>query len=357
MPSTDTTPASVVNSGRRTRKAAWWGLIGVLVALLFVLRIPLRVGGAFELLPARNADVPATIGGVIERIYVEEGTVVRAGDTIARISARDHRARLNAIEADIAEREAQLRLLKAGARPEEIALARLAVVRAEEPLQVAQAEADRARTLAAVQVVTRAELERAEEQLAVLTNELEQARGRLAMLTAGSRPEEIAAPTQAVARAVAERNRVKDEIARLVVLAPHDGVVMTPRLSEKLGEYVEPGDLIAEIHALDRLTAEINVSERDIGEVQLGQPVALRLRAYASRTFQGTVTRIAGAAADSGWLTERTVRVEVDLPNDEHLLRPRMTGYARIHVGDRRAVDILTRRVRRYIRVEFWSWW
>jgi putative peptide zinc metalloprotease protein len=356
-PSAHTTSVGGVTSGRRMRKAAWLGLAATLVALLFVVRVPLRVGGAFELLPARNADVPATVGGVIERIYVDEGTVVQAGDTLARLSQRDHRARLRAIEADVAEREAHLRLLKAGARPEEIALARLAIVRAEEPLRVAQAEAERVRTLAATQVVTRSELERAEEQVAVLTNELEQARGRLAMLRAGSRPEEIAATTQAVARAEAERNRLEGEIARLAVIAPHGGVVMTPRLSEKAGEYVEPGDLIAEIHALDRLTAEIHLSERDIGEVQLGQPVALRLRAYPSRTFRGAVTRIAGAAADSGWLAERTVRVEVDLPNDARLLRPRMTGYARIHLGDRRAVDVLTRRVRRYIRVEFWSWW
>lgn len=358
-PNASTPPATAKGAKpvQRLRKRAWLAGLGVVVGLLFVVRVPLRVGGEFELLPARNADVPATVGGIVERVYVDEGTVVAPGDTIARLSELDHQARLRAIEADVAEREAHLRLLKAGARREELELARLAIVRAEEPLRVAQAEAERVRTLAATQVVTRAELERAEERVAVLANELEQARGRLAVLTAGSRPEEIAATAQAVARAVAERNRLEAEIARLVVTAPHEGVVMTPRLSEKVGEYVEPGDVIAEVHAIDRLTATIDVSERDIGEVTLGHPVALRLRAYPSRTFHGRVTRIAGTAADTGWLAERTVRVEVDLPNDERLLRPMMTGYARIDVGDRRAVDVLTRRVRRYIRVEFWSWW
>jgi multidrug efflux pump subunit AcrA (membrane-fusion protein) len=88
----------------------------------------------------------------------------------------------------------------------------------------------------------------------------------------------------------------------------------------------------------------------------VGQSAALRLRAYPTRTFRGTVTRLA-ATADTGWRAERTVRVEVDLSNDEHLLRPKMTGYARIHVGERRAIDVMTRRIRRYVRVEFWSWW
>jgi putative peptide zinc metalloprotease protein len=362
-PTTPTAPTAPTalsrgsKSASSQRRAAWLMVAGLLVVLAVVVRIPLRVGGGFELLPARNADVPATIDGVIERIYVEEGDVVRAGDTIARLSEYEHRARLRAVEADVAERQAQLQLLKAGARREEIDLARLAVARAEEPLRVAKAEADRVRTLAARQLVTRAELERAEEHVAVLANELEQARGRLAMLSAGNRPEAIAATAQAVARAEAERNRLEGEITRLVVVAPHGGVVMTPRLLEKVGKYVKPGDLIAEIHALDRLTAEIGVSERDIGEVRLGQLVSLRLRAYPSQTFQGTVTRIASAAADTGWRAERTVRVEVNLPNTAHLLRPRMTGYARVHVGDRRALDVMTRRFRRYVRVEFWSWW
>jgi multidrug resistance efflux pump len=344
-------------SVRWKRRVGWLAFASLLVVLGFVVPLPLRVAGSFELLPARNADLPATLDGVVEQIYVEEGSVVEAGDTIARLSDYERRARLRAVEADVAEREAQLRLLKAGARHEEIALARLAVSRAQEPLRFAEAEAERVRALAAKGVVTRAELERAEEQLAVLANELEQARGRLAMLEAGNRPEEIAATAQAVARAKAERNRLEGEIGRLVLVAPHGGVVTTPRLWEKVGEYVKPGDLIAEIHAIDRLTADINVSERDIGEVQLGQPVALRLRAYPSRTFRGTVTRIASAAADTGWRDERSVRVEVDLPNVDHVLRPMMTGYARIYVGDRRAIDVLSRRVRRYIRVEFWSWW
>jgi putative peptide zinc metalloprotease protein len=362
-PSASAVPAAPAAAGgggpssRRRRRAGWLLVGSVLLVLASAVRIPLRVGGSFELRPGRNADVPATMDGVVERVYVEEGDVVRAGDTIARLSEYEHLARLRAVEADVAERQAQLQLLKAGARREEIGLARLAVARAEEPLRLARAEAQRVRTLAARQLATRAELERAEEQVAVLANELEQARGRLAMLSAGNRPEEIAATAQAVARAEAERKRLQGQIARLVLIAPHGGVVTTPRLSEKVGKYVKPGDLVAEVHALDHLTAEITVSERDIGEVQLGQPVALRLRAYPSRTFRGTVTRIAAAAADTGWRAERTVRVEVNLPNTDHLLRPMMTGYARIHVGDRRVFDVLTRRFRRYIRVEFWSWW
>jgi putative peptide zinc metalloprotease protein len=341
----------------RGRRVVFLVLMSAATVLLFAARVPLRVAGSFELLPTQNADVPATLEGVIERVYVEEGQVVRTGDTLARLSEREHRARLRAVEADVAAQRAQLNLLRAGPRREEVALAELAVARAEEPLRVVRAEADRITQLAAKQLAAPAEVERVEAQVGDHANELEQARGRLAMLRAGSRPESIAATEQAVARAVAERSRLESEIARLVLIAPHGGVVTTPRMSEKVGEYVKPGELIAQIYAVDHVTAVISVSERDVGEVRVGQPASLRLRAYPSRTFRGKVTRMAMAAMDTGWRAERTVRVEVDLTNAEQLLRAKMTGYARIDVGERRAVDVLTRRLRRYIRVEFWSWW
>ena len=34
-----------------------------------------------------------------------------------------------------------------------------------------------------------------------------------------------------------------------------------------------------------------------------------------------------------------------------------LSGYARIDCGARQALDLLTRGLRRYLRVEFWSWW
>jgi hypothetical protein len=50
-------------------------------------------------------------------------------------------------------------------------------------------------------------------------------------------------------------------------------------------------------------------------------------------------------------------RVTTALENPDLLLRPEMTGTAKIYCGQRRLFDVLTRRLARYLRVEFWSWW
>ena len=193
-------------------------------------------------------------------------------------------------------------------------------------------------------------------RLAAIEAESAEKTARLEQLRAGPRAEEIKAARVAVAKAEAERVNLERQLNRVTVLAPHGGVVITPRLEEKVGEFVKPGDLIAEIYALETAKAEILVPERDIGEVRMGQVGKLRLRAYPDREFRGRVTEIA-AATTAGSSFERTVRVDVEIDNASRLLKPGLTGQARLYCGERRALDIVTKGIRRFLRVEFWSWW
>jgi multidrug resistance efflux pump len=341
--------------GRRSRIAA---VLLAVLALVYVTQLQLKVAGEFALLPSDNADVRAEVEGIIEEIYVDEGSRVAEGDPIARLADREYRARLRMVEADIEERRANLRLLEAGPRQEEVGLQRTAVAKAEERLRYALSELERLQQLLAIKATSRKEFEQAQEEVAVLVKEHEEAQGRLDILLAGSRPEEIAALEQEIEHSEAERERLIDQLERVTLNASHAGVIVTPKLKSKLGEYVEPGDLVAEVHAVDLVVAEIAVSERDIGEVQLGQRGMLRFRAYPDRSFEGSVSAIAPAAeVDPSGRGGRIVKVKIELENLEGLLKPEMTGYARIYCGERRAVDLLTRRFRRFLRVEFWSWW
>jgi multidrug resistance efflux pump len=238
-----------------------------------------------------------------------------------------------------------------------VEVSRLAVAKTEETLRYARANLDRSRRLAATEAVAPRELEQAEEQVSGLTNELERERAQYKMLVAGTRPQEITAMREEIAHSEAEMAHIEGELARAWVTAPHGGVVVTPKLHERIGEYVKPGDLIGEVYALETATAEIAVPEQDIGEVHVGQPGSVRLRAYPERAFEGRVIAIAAAAVEPQGQRSRVVKATIELANAEGLLKPSMTGYARISCGKRRALDVLTRGIRRFLRVEFWSWW
>jgi putative peptide zinc metalloprotease protein len=337
-------------------------LLAVLtLALTLVWRVDLTVGGAVTLHTRENADLRAGVEGIIDRVYVDEGDHVAAGDTIARISDREYRTRLHEVEARIKEQDAKLGILRAGARAEELGLAGVAVARAEESVRFATLERDRLRALRSRDAASPAEMDAAEERVALATRELEDARGRLSVLRAGARPEELAASRQARAALEAERDRLREQLRSLALVTPHAGVVITPRLRERVGSFAAAGDLVAEIHEMRDLRAELEVPERDLGVVRIGQAARLRMRAWPERTFVGEVIAIAPAVtvppAGAAPRGERTVRVEIAVRDTSRLLAPGLGGYARISTGDRRLLDVMTRRLRRFARIEFWSWW
>nr|WP_305909880.1 efflux RND transporter periplasmic adaptor subunit [Methylomarinum sp. Ch1-1]MDP4522819.1 efflux RND transporter periplasmic adaptor subunit [Methylomarinum sp. Ch1-1] len=113
-----------------------------------------------------------------------------------------------------------------------------------------------------------------------------------------------------------------------------------------------------EVYRLDTAKVEMLIPEKDIGDIGVGQPVTLKARAYPDRQFNGKVAAIAPTAMDDdSGLTRKVVRVTTEIDNAALLLKPEMTGFAKIDCGKRTLFELLTRRMLRYLRVEFWAWW
>jgi multidrug resistance efflux pump len=138
---------------------------------------------------------------------------------------------------------------------------------------------------------------------------------------------------------------------------------------------VQRGDLIAKVFELENVTVQVAVPEREIAGVEVGQNVAVKVRAYPSRIFHGRITRIATTAqalnasasaapgagmlpsAAAGGKSSNVVLVITETDNREGLLKPGMTGVAKIYCGERRFIDLVMRRLSLTFKVEFWSWW
>jgi multidrug resistance efflux pump len=116
---------------------------------------------------------------------------------------------------------------------------------------------------------------------------------------------------------------------------------------------------------------QIVIPEKEIGDVRVGERVVLRSRAYPNAVFEGAVTAIATSAeglataggeaavakATNGGRNVTTFIVTTQIDNHAGLLKPGMTGLAKVLCGERRLIDLITRRLARTFRVEFWSWW
>jgi multidrug efflux pump subunit AcrA (membrane-fusion protein) len=340
-------------------------------------RMELRIGGPFEVLPLHNADVRAEIEALVGEICVHEGDRVLAGGLIARLADRDLRAQLQDNAGGLAEAQEKYRMLVAGPKPEEIDLAQTAVARTEAALKHARSQYARNQILSEKHLLTDKELEESQALVVMGESDLAETASKLTLLRSGNRPEEIAAGKAEVERLQAQRRHLEEQFQLLQVVSPATGVVATPEreLQAMRHQLVKKGDLIAKVYELRTITAEIAVSERDIADVQAGQKIVLKVRAYPEMTFGGTVTAIAttaqsalgtgtpgpalltSAGSPRSATTPKMVLITTEIDNPSLLLKPAMTGQAKIFCGERRILDLLTRRLARIVRVEFWSWW
>lgn len=124
-----------------------------------------------------------------------------------------------------------------------------------------------------------------------------------------------------------EQTRVADAQLR----APIPGVVVTPKVEEKAGTMLKPGEGFCEIVAQDHMAAEMSVEEADLGLVRTGRHVALKLNAFPTETFQGTIERIGEQAHAEAGEQYFLVRASFENPGDR--ARDGMVGRARIRVG------------------------
>jgi Cu(I)/Ag(I) efflux system membrane fusion protein len=92
------------------------------------------------------------------------------------------------------------------------------------------------------------------------------------------------------------------------------------------GAYVQPGAVLFEIADLSTVWAWIEIPERDLGRIAVGQPATFAVTAYPGEEFSGKV----GFLAPTVDATTRTLRARLELPNRAGRLRPGMSGQASI---------------------------
>ncbi len=113
--------------------------------------------------------------------------------------------------------------------------------------------------------------------------------------------------------------------------SPYDGVVIARGEAVHPGAFIQSavqgvGEPLLTVARDDVMRTIIPVPDRDVPYCDLGDPVIVRVDAMGGREFKGVVSRM----AESEDIKDRTMRVEVDLPNPKHELRHGMWGRAEI---------------------------
>lgn len=142
------------------------------------------------------------------------------------------------------------------------------------------------------------------------------------------------------------------QIEQAKITSRIDGVVLSGDLEAKQGSKVEMGKVLFEVGELDRLRAEINVNERDVQMVKVGQRGELATRSLPSQKFGFVVERVVplGEVKEGG----NTFRVYARLDTADPNWRPGMVGEARLEVDKKPWIWIWTHRLTDWVRLQLW---
>ncbi len=354
------------------------------------LKMIVSVNGTIE--PERTVNVSPKNAGVVKKLLVKEGDLVKKGQIIAYMDDSNlqgdllqARGKLASEEAnlqklisgnrpeDIAQAEAQLeesqanlKKLIAGNRPEDIAQAearfqssKLSLKKADEELQRYQKlfkegaisnqdfttyQIDRDKSLLEVQEAKKA---LALQQSGTRKEDIEQAQAKvkqlqqaLKLIKIGSREEDI---KQARAQVISARGSLKTIQAQIndtVIRAPFDGLVAK--------KYADPGSFVTPTTAGSSVSSALsssilslastnqvvaNLSESNISKIKIGQKVKVAVDAYPEKEVEGKVSQIASQATIEQNVTSFEVKVDITSDN-EKILKSGMNVTAEFQVGE-----------------------
>ncbi|MGB6782793.1 MAG: efflux RND transporter periplasmic adaptor subunit [Terracidiphilus sp.] len=293
----------------------------------------------------REIHVGSRIGGRVTDVFVEEGQTVKAGTVLVRFECDALKASRAQAAASVVEARANLERMQRGNRPEEIAqaTAQAAAARAAldearngpRPQELDQATADyaaaqadavdadsfygRMEKLIQTDTISRQQFDDARDKRDAARQRAESARQHLALLQAGTRPEDMRAAEDRYRQAEAARvlsvkgSRREDieaaqgrlgqaeaqvtqldaDVREAELTAPADAVVEV--VSVRPGDLVPAGRIVLSMLEASQLWVRIYVPETDLARVRLGQSAAVRVDSLG-RSFIGSVQQIASQA-------------------------------------------------------------
>jgi len=253
------------------------------------------VAGAGRVEPySEEVKLGAELSGKLKAVYVEEGEPIKAGQLLAELVNSDYHAQVAAAQAEVLQKDAELRKVINGARREQRREAWSSVKEAEAVMNNAQTEMVRRQQLFAAGVVSQEEADRYAKEYEVAKARYEEKVQSHALIDEAAREEDQAMAEAELQSARARLEAAQAALAKTYVRAPLDGVVL--RKHHRTGESVANGatvpDPIFTIGDTRALRVRVDVDEADVSKLALGERAYVTADAYGQKRFWGHVVRI-----------------------------------------------------------------
>ncbi|MGQ9745961.1 MAG: efflux RND transporter periplasmic adaptor subunit [Dissulfurimicrobium sp.] len=283
----------------------------------------------------RQVSLAFNASGRIDRMYVKEGDIVRAGQLLAELDITRYKAALNKAKAQVAAQKEIVAALITGTRPQQIEAARARVKKAEVVMRNAETNYERLKGLVEKGLVSKQVFDDADANFKAAKAELDAARQDLDLAIEGPRKEDIAAAKSMLKAYEASLDYAEREFADARLYAPSNGIIEN-RIREP-GEMASPNTPVFTLALFDPVWIRAYVEESDLGKVSLGMPADVTTDSFPGKVYRGWVGFISPTAEFTPKPVETTelrtklvYQVRVFVPNPKGELRLGMPATVKI---------------------------
>src|SRR5215831_3006292 len=282
------------------------------------------VSASGKIQPKRLVNITAETTGRVVNLAVNEGDRIRSGQFLLQIDPRSLRSRVDNGEASLQVASVSLDQMR-----QSVETARVQLDQARQTLV-------RQQGLWKQQLTTRAELEKAENDVKTAESSLQE------------RDKSAKAQESRIMQERASLDNAKYDLSKVRIESPIDGIVTRRNIQEgetaMIGTMNNAGTVLLTLADMSIIQAEVEVDETNIPSVRLGQPAKITIDAIPDKTFKGHVTEIGNSpiqttGQQTGSTTQATnFKVVVVLDEKVPEVRPGFTCTADITTATRQGV-------------------
>jgi len=253
------------------------------------------VAGAGRVEPnSENIKLGSEINGKLKRTYVEEGATVRRGQILAELENSNYRAQVESAEAEVMQKQAELRKVINGARQQERRESLSSVAEAEAVMNNAKADMERRRKLFTAGVVSREEKDRYEKEYEVAKARYDEMSQHHSLVDADAREEDHAIAQASLQLAQAKLENARALLEKTYIRSSLDATVLRKhhREGESVSNSTSAPDPVFTIGDKSALRVRVDVDEADVSKLSLGQHAYVTADAFGDKRFPGHIVRI-----------------------------------------------------------------
>ncbi|MGJ5178615.1 efflux RND transporter periplasmic adaptor subunit [Bradyrhizobium oligotrophicum] len=281
-----------------------------------------------------RVEIGSQITGTVEDVLVLEGQRVTKGQPLISLEARELKAAVVQAQGQVAQAEARMRQLAELTLPS----ARESLRQAQATLLNAQQTYDRTSQLTNNGYATRAALDEAQKTLDVALAQKRAAEFQVFTASPGG-SDDVMAETQ-LNQARANLDTAQSRLGYATISAPRDGVLITRNVEK--GTVAQPGKALLVLAPAGDVQLVLQIDERNLGKLALGQTAVASADAYADRRFAAIVSYI-NPGVD---ISRASVQVKLTVKDPPDYLRQDMTVSVDIEVASRKdALELPVRSV------------